>query len=267
MLLNPSPHRLGHNLRALIEPLQRFTAERVHLEFQSAGRFIDVTGQHEIHRVVIKGAYAGHDAIRLGIFGGLHGDEPAGCTALGELALKLTEYPAAAAGYELYLYPVVNPVGYQRGTRTNHSGKDLNREFWRCSREPELVIMEQELRTRQFHGIITLHSDDTCEGVYGYAHGRTLNEALLKPALVAAERWLPLDRRAVIDGFEANASLICQCHQGVLSAPPDQSPRPFDLIFETPANAPFDLQVGATVAALESIISAYPAFIAYAQDL
>lgn len=267
VLLNPSPPRLGRSLRALIEPLKKFTAGRAHVEFQSAGGFSDVTGQPEIRRAVIKGAYAGHDPIRLGIFAGLHGDEPAGCAALVELALKLAENPAAAAGYELYLYPVVNPVGYERGTRTNRAGKDLNREFWRCSQEPEVLILEQELRVHQFHGIITLHSDDTCEGVYGYAHGRTLNEALLKPALLAAEKWLPLDSRTVIDGFEANAGLICQCYHGVLSAPPDQSPRPFDLIFETPSNAPFDLQVGATVAALESIISTYPAFIAYAQDL
>jgi murein peptide amidase A len=149
----------------------------------------------------------------------------------------------------------------------NHDGFDLNRAFWRDSTDVEVQAIEAELRAHEFHGIITLHADDTCEGVYGYAHGRTLDEALLRPALAAAKRFLPLDERGVIDGFPARAGLICDCYPGVLSAPPEQRPQPFDLIFETPACAPFDLQVTATVAALNSILATYPGFIAYAQDL
>jgi hypothetical protein len=94
-----------------------------------------------------------------------------------------------------------------------------------------------------------------------------LNEALLAPALTAASHFLAVDDRAVIDGFPARAGLICECFAGVLSAPPEQRPAPFDLIFETPAHAPFDLQVAATVAALDAIIATYPGFISYAQDL
>jgi hypothetical protein len=184
-----------------------------------------------------------------------------------QIASELAADPARAAGYELYLYPVINPVGYELGTRANHAGKDLNREFWRGSTETEVQVIEAELRSRAFHGIITLHADDTCEGVYGYAHGRTLNEALLCPALAAAKAFLPIDERAVIDGFPARAGLICDCFPGVLSAPPEQRPQPFDLILETPAHAPFNLQVDATVAALESVIATYPGFIAYSQDL
>jgi len=165
------------------------------------------------------------------------------------------------------IYPVINPTGYERGTRENYLGKDLNREFWRRSSAPEVRMIEAELRAHRFAGLITLHADDTCEGVYGYAHGRTLNESLLKPALRAASRFLPLDTRAMIDGFAAREGLIDECFQCVLSAPPEQHPQPFDLIFETPANVSFDLQVSAAVAALEAIIATYPGFISYAQDL
>ena len=78
---------------------------------------------------------------------------------------------------------------------------------------------------------------------------------------------LPRDSRAVIDGFAARNGVISDCFQGVLSAPADQEPRPFDVIFETPAHAPFALQVAAAVAALDTIIAEYRGFIAYAQDL
>jgi hypothetical protein len=243
------------------------SGERAALALHVAGTFNHEGREHEILCARIVGADAGHDPIRLGLFAGIHGDEPAGCAALVELAAALAADPARAAGYELFLYPVVNPVGCERGTRVNHKGKDLNREFWRKSGEAEVQAIEAELLTHQFHGIITLHTDDTAEGLYGYAHGRTLNEALLAPALEAAKRFLPLDERAVIDGFPARAGLICDCYAGVLSAPPEQQPQPFDLIFETPGHAPLPLQVSATVAALDSIIRTYPGFIAYAQDL
>ena len=78
---------------------------------------------------------------------------------------------------------------------------------------------------------------------------------------------LPRDRRAIIDGFTAREGVISDCFHGILSAPPDQQPRPFNLIFETPARAPFDLQVAANVAALDAIVSAYRGLIAYAQNI
>lgn len=232
-----------------------------------AGRFQRNGATCEIPRVRLVGPPAGHDAIPIAICAGIHGDEPAGCAGLVNLAAALAQEPARAAGYDLFMYPVVNPTGYIRGTRVNDAGRDLNREFWRQSPEAEVQIMEAELRANRFAGIITLHADDTCEGIYGYAHGRTLNEALLTPALAAAGRFLPVDTRAIIDGFPARAGLIGDCFDGVLSAAPDQQPRPFDLIFETPAHARLELQVAATVAALESILATYPGFIAYAQDI
>lgn len=251
----------SRSVSALLESLHSALRVESVAEFNHDGR------RHEVPRIRLAGGYAGHDPIRIGLFAGLHGDEPAGCAALVELANTLAAQPALAAGYELYIYPVINPAGYERGTRVNHSGKDLNREFWGESAEIEVRAIEQELRAHSFAGIITLHADDTCEGVYGYTHGRVLNESLLAPALSAASRFLPIDTRAVIDGFPASAGLICDCFAGVLSAPPEQRPKPFDLIFETPAHSDFDLQVAATSAALEAILATYPGFISYAQDL
>lgn len=251
------------SLRELLEPV----AGTDGVEIATVGAFVYQRRRYEIPRVSLAGPYAGHDPIRLGFFAGLHGDEPAGCLALVWLAVALMAEPERVAGYELCLYPVLNPVGYERGTRFNGAGKDLNREFWKNSAEAEIRALEAELRAQRFDGIVTLHSDDTCEGVYGYTHGRTLNEALLVPALQAASAILPPDARATIDGFAANGGLICDCFRGILSAPPEQKPQPFDIIFETPALAPLDRQITATLAALESILTHYPGFIAYGQDL
>lgn len=257
----PTLHELRERLQALTTPANPL------LRRQALGRFSVAGKSYELPRIVLSGPTAGHDPIRLALFAGIHGDEPAGGVALLELLAALARDPRRAAGYELWVYPLVNPTGYECGARCNAAGKDLNREFWCNSGEPEVRLLEAELRARVFAGIITLHADDTCEGVYGYAHGRMLNEALLTPALQAAANFLPVDERAVIDGFPARAGLIGDCFAGVLSAPPEQRPQPFDLIIETPAAAPFDLQVRAAVAALDSILATYPGFISYAQDL
>ena len=232
-----------------------------------AGTFLHEGRCYGIPRFLFVGPPAEHDPIRIGLFGGIHGDEPAGSAAAVRLLYELAQNPTRAMGYDLVVYPVCNPTGFEDNTRHNRAGADLNREFWRSSVQPEVAVLERELRTHRFDGLITLHADDTSEGLYGYAHGLVLNESLLQPALRASERVLPRNRSGVIDGFAANDGVIHHCFEGVLSAAPEQRPQPFDLIFETPAQAPCDLQVRAAVAALGAILDEYRGFIAHAQYL
>lgn len=262
-----APHAAAPSLRKLLRPLFGLAEESNAIIGTVAGTFVAGNHRFGLTRFVFAGPPAEHESIRLGLFAGVHGDEPAGCAALVKFLTSLAAEPERARGYQLVVFPVCNPTGYEDGTRHNRAGLDLNREFWRGSVQPEVQLLEAELATHRFDGLITLHADDTCEGHYGYTHGRELNAALLEPALRAAERVLPRDRRATIDGFAAREGTICECFKGVLSAPPTQRPQPFDLIFETPANAPFALQVDAGVAALDAIIGAYRGFISYAQHL
>ncbi len=257
----------ARDLRVLLAPLFEQAEHFPELTGGMAGSFRAQGRLHGIPRFLLSGPPAEHDPIRIGLFAGLHGDEPAGCEALVRLLGEFLHDPSAATGYDLVIYPVCNPTGYAEGTRHNHAGLDLNREFWRGSAQAEIAILETELRTHRFDGIITLHSDDTSEGLYGYTHGRLLNEALLKPALRASERVLPRNRSAMIDGFEASEGLIRRCFEGVLSAPAQQRPQPFDLIFETPALAPLDLQIEATLTAIETLLDEYRVFLAHSINL
>ena len=246
---------------ALLAPLRELAGRRRELETAVAGTFCHGVSDCAITRFRFIGP------IRLGLFAGVHGDEPAGCHALVRFLAALAAEPGRAAGYNLTVYPVVNPTGFADGTRENCAGYDLNREFWRHTTQPEVIILEEELRAGRFDGLITLHADDTCEGLYGYSHGRTLDEMLLKPALTAAGCVLPRDGRDRIDGFAAREGVICECFHGVLAPPPEQTPQPFNLIFETPALAPLEQQVVAALAALDTIIANYRGFIAHAQGI
>ena len=266
-MAQPAPTSPVRDLLALLEPLVALGDLGSRLHTSVAGVFDFDGSSYSIPRIVLDGPKAAYDPIRLALFGGLHGDEPASVLALIAFLERLAIDPRRATGYELTVYPLLNPVGYTRDTRANGAGLDLNREFWRGSTQPEVIALERELSAHRFHGLITLHADDTCEGVYGYTRGHVLNEALLEPALRSASYVIPRDRRPNIDGFPARDGKIEACFEGVLSAPAGQRPRPFDLIFETPARAPIDLQVEAAVTALDTILDEYRVFLAYAQNL
>lgn len=207
------------------------------------------------------------DPLKVGVFAGLHGDEAAGPLACRRLIQWASGRPRELLGYELHFYPECNPSGCRSLTRESHSGVDLNREFWRGSREPEVQFLERELRQERYDGIIALHSDDTSDGIYGFVSGALLSALVLEPALAAAAAILPRNSATIIDGFPAADGIIKEGYPGVLSAPPEQHPRPLEIVFETPSLAPVDRQVEATVVAVQVILHEYRSLLAYAQNL
>ena len=221
----------------------------------------------QLPRYVYLGERGGGDMLRLGIFATIHGDEPEGALALGRLISLLERDTLLGQGYALFIYPLCNPTGFEDGTRASRSGKDLNREFWKQSDEPEVRWLESEIYLHAFDGIITLHTDNTSSGVYGYVNGAVLSENLLKPALRSAERFLPRDRRPVIDGFPARNGVIYRSFDGVLRSVPGLARPPFELTLETPQRAPLYLQVEALTAALETVLQEYRYLRAIAQNI
>jgi hypothetical protein len=249
----------------LLAPLEELATKSHHLIRQPGA--ISEHGASPLPRYLYLGERGGGDTIRLGIFATLHGDEPEGALALTRFLRLLEKDPEIARGYALFIYPVCNPTGFQDGTRHSRSGKDLNREFWRQSSEPEVRFLESEICLHAFHGIVTLHMDNTSTGVYGYVNGSVLSENLLKPALRSAEAHLPRDRRHIIDGFPARDGIIYRTFNGVLRSVPGLERPPFELTLETPQRAPVYLQVEALAASLQTILLEYRYLTAIAQNI
>ncbi|MBX7157465.1 MAG: succinylglutamate desuccinylase/aspartoacylase family protein [Verrucomicrobiae bacterium] len=246
----------------LLAPLYRLARVSDYLFAKTLGAFSSQARHHHIPRFIFLGPTGGGEPIRIGIFAGIHGDESEGVEAVAQFLQHLEENPELARGFQIYVYPICNPTGFEAGTRLSVSGKDLNREFWKNSSEPEVQYLEKELREGKWHGLISLHADDTTDGVYGFVKGSLLTEELLNPALEAAEIFLPRARTSMIDGFPAKDGIIYQCYDGVLTGPSQLTPTPFEIIFETPQRAARALQVQATVAALKTILEKYRAFLA-----
>ena len=261
----PRPRR--RSLANLLAPLEGIAAHSPNLVANHDARF-EVQGEaYELPRYLFVGPQGGDTPIRLGVFAGVHGDEPEGAFAVVQFLKLLEARPELSAGYCLSFYPVCNPTGLEDGTRYSRRGRDLNREFWKNSAEPEVRLLQAELISRSFHGIIALHTDDTSDGFYGIVRGATLTKHLIEPALQAAEKFLPRDERPVIDGYPARNGVIRDAYDGVLSAPPKVRPRPFEIILETAKAPPAYLKELALVAALQTVLTEYRKFIAYAPNL
>jgi len=255
------------SIPSLLTPLDQIAAGSLHLIANHGASFEHGGETYTLPRYLFVGPKGGDEPLRIGIFAGMHGDEPEGIHALIRFLTLLESEPELASGYSLFAYPVCNPTGVEDGTRHSRHGKDLNREFWRNSSEPEVRLLQSELVAHSFHGIIALHTDDTSHGFYGFAQGATITKHLIEPALKAASEFLPRNEDEQIDGFRARNGIIGKSYEGALSAPPKVQPRPFDITLETPQAAPTYLKEAALVAALRTILVRYREFIAYASNL
>jgi protein MpaA len=260
---SPSVRR---SVEVVLAPLERLASESEWLKSQKLG--VGEAGSHEpeLVRYVLRGPLEA-EPIRIGIFAGIHGDEPEGVRALVHFVTIVEPLIEMLRGYELFIYPICNPTGFEANSRNSANGKDLNREFWRNSGEREVQLLESELRSTAFDGLISLHSDHSSTGFYGFARGATITTHLMRPALAAAAELLPVNRASEIDGFHASEGIIRDCYDGVLSAPPKSRSKPFDVILETPGHAPLYLREYALVLALRAILAEYRKFIAYAPNL
>lgn len=255
------------SIHSLLAPLEDLAATSeslfsAHLEYEDRKGILGT-----IPRFLFTGPGDRGSFLRVGIFAGVHGDEPSGVQAAAELLRHLHEAPQPALGYELFVYPVCNPWGYAHGTRWLKSGADMNREFWRGSDEIEVLVLEGQLMKLVFDGIVALHTDDSSPGLYGFVKGHQLTRHVLEPSLEAASRFLPRNFDKSIDNFQANAGIIEDWYSGVLGAPPTQKPRPFEIVFETPSHAEPTLQVEANVAAILTMLGSFRAMIAEGQNI
>lgn len=197
---------------------------------------------------------------------GVHGDEPAGPTAL----LSMLEDDALDARFAYRIYPCSNPTGLDAGTRESTDGVDVNRTFGRGGSSPEAKAIVISNRDRKFALAIDLHEDCDAQGFYCYEYGvgdvgaatiaaveaagfpiQTLGSdydlgSALPPGAIRYERGIvraePIVEAAAIGGLSYALLLARNAARRVLT-------------FETPSRLPWETRLAMHRTALAGAIS------------
>jgi hypothetical protein len=253
--------------RRLLEPLLDLAQNSDYLIGGSVGQFLVKQSVFQIPRFIFMGPIGGGDTIRLGIFAGLHGDDPDGAEALVEFLRELEATPQAARGFHIYAYPVCNPIGFAARTRGNAAGADLAGQFWSRSSQPEVYYLEREMGVLRFHGVISLQTRNHSGGFLVDTTSDILNRALAQPAILATQRFLPGD----ILKTESDAASL---HSPTKATMPDfltladeLKPSPFELHIGIPKHVPRPSQIHGTMGALKSILDSYRSLLSIGQNL
>ena len=186
---------------------------------------------------------------------GIHGDEPASTEALLAWIERNTQ---RARALNLQIFPCLNPWGLVNNSRTDATGRDLNR----CYRDTSLTPIaehSQLAKACRYEVAVALHEDYDAQGAYVYETS-PLKPHLGEKIIAAMARHIPPDPRRRIDTSRAKGGVI---RKRVTPETLPDWPEAFLLHFhcarrvftvETPSEFHIDSRVEAHVAAIDAAL-------------
>lgn len=209
---------------------------------------------------------------RVALSAGIHGDELSGVEALlcfleGGLDTVNGGIRKWEKDFQFTLFPCTNPTGYERGTRENMMGVDLNRRFGSKDPPEEVSIVESVLRGMRFDLYMDFHEDIDGEGFYLYEVVRKGEDYLAEMIIQKISRRYSIDLRKHIDGFPNCGGIICPQKAGkIFRIRRDNLPLPLYLYIngtrhcltmESPYQFSLEERVGMHLMALDTALSKF----------
>jgi protein MpaA len=201
---------------------------------------------------------------RLYLSAGIHGDEISGPLAL----LEMIRQPAFFAGFDVMIFPILNPNGLARGVRTNWDEIDLNRDY-RALKSHEIASHVETLLTLgRFDAAMMLHEDYEGIGAYLYELNNTLDPKLGTKVIAAMGLHVPIDMRPEIEEAAALGGVISRRDLIAKLGPIEDRSEWAEAIYllvhhteaayttETPKPFPIEARVKAQIAAVETVMIA-----------
>jgi murein peptide amidase A len=202
-----------------------------------------------------------HDASRIYISTGIHGDEPAGPLAVRQL-LHENQWPENAS---LAVIPCLNPTGLRLNRLENDQGVDLNREYLDTKAPETLAHINWLSRQPSFDLCLCLHEDWESDGFYVYELNPDNRPSLADHIVAQVAELCPLDMSEIIEGRPAQRGII---RPGVDPRSRPQWPEAFYLLtyttrlsytLEAPSDFPLPTRVAALAAAVRAALAAFSA--------
>lgn len=138
------------------------------------------------------------------ISSGIHGDEPGGPMALTEM-IEADFWPSDIS---LYLCPCLNPTGFQKNTRENSIGIDLNRDYRHFKSTETKAHKGWMDLLPSFDISICIHEDWEAKGFYLYELNPDELDSASQAILNKVSTICPIDQSELIDGRTAKSGLI-----------------------------------------------------------
>lgn len=200
---------------------------------------------------------------------GIHGDEPASPLAALEF---LSSNPSP--DFSWLLTPLLNPTGLAAGTRENHEGLDLNRDYHQPQSsevQAHCAWLERQATPDLF---IALHEDYDATGFYFYEIQTGGHPSLHSQIFEKIRPHLPIEPGPLIDGRESSgegwffrddlpalSEFVAQeggYPEALFLA---QKGCPLSLTFETPTHAaPLKTRISAHLAAISASLDGIRTF-------
>jgi len=138
------------------------------------------------------------------ISAGIHGDEPAGPSAILRL-IKESSWPSDT---EIFMCPCLNPIGFLHNKRENPQGLDLNRQY--KDTEAREVQAHKEWLSRQpaFDVCLCLHEDWESKGFYLYQLNPHGGISHAEQMIQEVSKVCPIDLSTEIEGRPAVGGII-----------------------------------------------------------
>lgn len=167
-------------------------------EFESEGR------SYPLFRVRM-----GAGAARVMIDAGIHGDEPAGVEAALRFIETGADDRALLSQFSFDIFPCNNPTGWERNTRENADGVDLNRAFNVRKPPAEAAIISDALQGNCFDLIFEMHEDIDAPGLYLYELAEDSGDHVGERIIAAvAAAGCPINGEHCIEGMTASGGII-----------------------------------------------------------
>tara|TARA_B100000579_G_scaffold80787_1_gene62936 strand:- start:1041 stop:1826 length:786 start_codon:yes stop_codon:yes gene_type:complete len=138
------------------------------------------------------------------ISSGIHGDEPGGPLAL----IEMIESDIWPNDVSLFICPCLNPTGFQKNTRENSIGIDLNRDYRHFSSFEAKAHRGWIDSLPSFDISICVHEDWEATGFYLYELNPDEMYSASQSILNAVSTICPIDQSELIDGRPAKSGLL-----------------------------------------------------------
>lgn len=209
-----------------------------------------------------RAALLGPAAPSLYLSAGIHGDEISGPMAL----LKMLRDRDFFTGYNVVIFPILNPDGLAQNLRGNATGIDLNRDY-RNSKSQEILSHIKALKTLgKFDAAMMLHED--FEGIGAYLYELNEDPSLGQKIIAAMGQHVPIDVRPVIEEVPANNGVISRKELLKIHGNIEDRPEWPEAIYlsvnhttvsyttETPKPFPLEQRIEAQIAAVKTLMDA-----------